>query len=86
MREIRPSGARRGERVAGQGMRFVRPARGNPDTELGRNLNAVISSPTLPSHGGCQGEMEWNETIGVRAQTMASEPSWPMQTARSFEF
>jgi hypothetical protein len=33
MREIRTSGATRGERVAGHGMRLMRHVRGNPDTE-----------------------------------------------------
>jgi hypothetical protein len=39
MREIRTSGATRGERVTGYGMRVVSHARGNPDTDVYRSLN-----------------------------------------------
>jgi RNA-directed DNA polymerase len=39
MREIRLSGVTRGERAVVQGMRMLSHARGNPDTEVGRNLN-----------------------------------------------
>jgi hypothetical protein len=48
MRETRTSGSRRGEWVAAQGMRILSHERGNPDTDVGRSLNTVAHSSTLP--------------------------------------
>jgi len=45
MREIRTSGLTRGEVDIMHGMRILSHKRGNPETEVGRNLNIV--SPLL---------------------------------------
>ncbi len=52
MRETRTSGVTRGERVDGAGMRLLRHARGNPDTELCRSLHALYQLPysTVATH------------------------------------
>jgi hypothetical protein len=48
MRETRMSGVTRGERLAGQGMRLMRHARGNPDTDYAEAYTLSIRSSTLP--------------------------------------
>ena len=62
MREICTSGVTRGERTARHGMRLVRPARGNPDTELCRSLNLVCQLPysttDTPCEAMCDGSLQ----------------------------
>jgi len=49
MRESCTSGGKRGETVAVHGMRTLRHCRGNPETELCRNLNMLDLSSTRPT-------------------------------------
>ena len=48
MRENRTYGLMRGKGDTTHGMRLFSPERGNPETEVCRNLNSVSSFSTLP--------------------------------------
>ncbi len=47
MREIRTSGSTRGRRDRMQGIRIMSHVRGNPETDVGRNLNLYALRSTL---------------------------------------
>lgn len=45
MRENRPYGSMRGRRESEAGYASIKPRRGNPDTDVSRNLNFAGTSP-----------------------------------------
>lgn len=53
MRENRPYGSMRGRRESEAGYASIKPRRGNPDTDVSRNLNFAGTSP----YSTCAGEV-----------------------------